>query len=119
MSIKKWFTKLWDYILRYGLGERDIWNMDETEFIVGILRSCEVLVPQEIKKYYTRNPMNREMITCVNYISAHREYIPSYIIIKGKSLLKRWLSDVPAQGYDAKTKWNISDSGYINTEILL
>jgi DDE superfamily endonuclease len=103
----------------YGLGPKDIWNMDETGFMVGMLQDCHVLVPREIKKYYTRNPMNREMVTCVECVSAYGESIPSSIVIKGKHLLKRWLDDAPAQGHHPKTTWNVTESGYMNSDLSL
>jgi hypothetical protein len=45
-----------------------------------------VIVLREIKKCYTRNPNNKELITCVKCISTSREFIPLMIIIKGKKL---------------------------------
>ena len=115
-TIKEWFEKLRLCLRTYGIGVRDIWNMDETGFIVGMLQSCKVLVPHEIKKYYTRNPTNREIVTCVEAVSVAGEFILLYIIIKGKHLLKYWLDNMPNQGYYRETCWTTTQSGYINTE---
>src|SRR5436305_118435 len=61
----------------YGVTEREIWNMDETGFMVGMLKECKVLVPRKIKQCYTRDPSNKEMVTCVEAVSAAGEYIPT------------------------------------------
>ena len=50
-------------------------------------------MPREIKKVYTRNPNNKELVTCVESISAIGECIPSYIIVKGETLQRRWFKD--------------------------
>jgi hypothetical protein len=79
--------------------------MDETGFMVGMLKACQVLVPREIKACYTRNPQNRELVTCVECISAAGEYIPSYIVIKGEHIMALWFKNAAADGHDLNTVW--------------
>jgi hypothetical protein len=115
-TIKDWFELLRICLANYGIGVRDIWNMDETGFMVGILKKCVVMVPREIKKCYTRNPNNKELITCVECIFAAGEFIPSMIIIKGKKLHYRNFTNAAKEGHDKDTSWCNTKSGYIDSE---
>lgn len=115
-EIAEWFEKLRVVMEEYGITPRDIQNMDETGFMVGMLKSCTVLVPQDIKKCYVRDPGAREMVTCVECVSAAGEHIPSTIIAKGSTLPRRQFTDAHKQGHDANTKWCTTDSGFINEE---
>jgi hypothetical protein len=115
-TIKDWFELLRICLANYGIGVRDIWNIDETGFMVGMLKKCVVMVLREIKKCYTRNPNNKELITCVECISAAGEFIPSMIIIKGKKLHYRNFTNAAKEGHDKDTSWCNTKSGYIDSE---
>jgi hypothetical protein len=116
--IGEWFEKLRTCITLYGIGPRDLWNMDETGFMVAMLKACKVLVPREIKKCYVRNPSVRDMVTCVEAVSAAGEYIPSMMILKGTKLFERSFFDTGVCGnnHDPQTKWTTTKSGYIDEE---
>jgi hypothetical protein len=68
-----------------------------------MLKKCVVIVLREIKKCYTRNPNNKELITCVKCISTAGEFIPSMIIIKGKHLYYRNFKNAAKEGHDRNT----------------
>jgi hypothetical protein len=77
--------------------------MDKIGFIVGMLKKCVVMVLREMKKCYTRNPSNKELITYVKYISTAREFIPLIIIIKGKNLYYYNFKNTAKEGHDHDT----------------
>jgi hypothetical protein len=68
-----------------------------------MLKKCVVIVLREIKKCYTQNPNNKELITYVKCISTAREFIPSIIIIKGKHLYYRNFKNAAKEGYNRDT----------------
>jgi DDE superfamily endonuclease len=115
-DIKEWFELLQACMKEYDIGEGEIWNFDETGFQVGMLKGAKVMVPREIKQAYIRSPENREMITCIECISAKGECIPSFIIVKGKNLMGRWFRDWESQGHHPKTAWTYTASGFTDTE---
>ena len=84
--------------------------------MVGILKACQVLVPREIKASYTRNPQNRELVTCVECISTAGEYLPYYICIKWEYLLARCIQNAATDGHDRNTVWTTTQSGYMDAE---
>jgi hypothetical protein len=84
--------------------------------MVSILKKCVVIVLREIKKCYTRNPNNKELITYVKCISASGEFIPLMIIIKGKKLYYRNFTNTAKEGHNKDTSWYNTKSGYINSK---
>jgi hypothetical protein len=53
------------------------------------LKGAAVFILQEFRKAFIRNPYNRELVTCVEYVSAAGEALLSFIIVKGASLQER------------------------------
>ena len=115
-TMKDQFELLWICLANYGIGARDIWNMDKTGFMVGMLKKCIVMVPREMKKCYTQNPNNKELITCIECISASGEFILSMIIIKGKNLHYCNFTNTTKEGHNKNTSWCNTKSGYIDSE---
>jgi hypothetical protein len=111
IDIVEWFE-----LLKKCKEEFDIWNFDETGFQVDNLKGAAVFVLREIKKAFIRDPYNRELVTCVECVSAAGEALPSFIIVKGASLQERWFRDWQDQGHDPNTSWTCTDSGFINEE---
>jgi hypothetical protein len=70
----------------FDIQDIDIWNFDKTGFQVGNLKGAAVFVPREIKKAFIRDPHNRELVTCVECVSAAGEAFPSFTIVKGASI---------------------------------
>jgi DDE superfamily endonuclease len=118
-DIKNWFELLRECMEEYGLDEGDLWNFDETGFQVGEMKGTLVLVPREIKKIYTRTPRDREIVTCIECISARGEAIPTFFITKGKRFMARWTDDWRARGHHPKSSWTASSSGFINEDLAL
>jgi hypothetical protein len=116
IDIVEWFELLKKCKEEFDIQDVDIWNFDETGFQVGNLKGAAVFVPREIKKAFIRDPHNRELVTCVECVSAAGEALPSFIIVKGASLQERWFRDWQDQGHDPNTSWTCTDSGFINEE---
>jgi hypothetical protein len=59
--IQAWFTLVWNVIAKYGIQEADIYNFDETGFLMGMLSSAKVVTSSErCGKPCTKQPGNRE-----------------------------------------------------------
>jgi hypothetical protein len=117
-EIKEWFQLLKTALYEYDIDDGDIWNFDETGFQVGDLKSGTIVwVPREIKAVYKRTPGNRKLVTCVECISARGEALPTFFIIKSKSLPERHIRDWKDQGHDPDSSWTFSDSGFINSDL--
>ncbi|KAM3067039.1 hypothetical protein ACMFMG_012224 [Clarireedia jacksonii] len=87
--IWKWFTLFKDTCKEHGILESDIWNFDETGFMMGIITSHMVVTKAErLGRAKTIQPGNREWATVIITISAEGEVIPPYILLKGVIVTK-------------------------------
>jgi hypothetical protein len=72
-------------IAKYGIHMDDIWNFDETGFMMGMISTGKVVTsakrrggPKSVQ------PGSREWVTVVEAINAEGQSIPPFIIVKGK-----------------------------------
>jgi hypothetical protein len=64
--VRAWFTLVRNMIAKYGIQEVDIYNFDETGFLMGMLSSAKVVTSSERRgKPRTKQPGNREWVTVI------------------------------------------------------
>ena len=82
--IRGWFRLVENTIAKYGIRVDDIWNFDETGFMMGIMQSGMVVTGLERQgRLKSVQPGNREWITVIQAISAKGQLIPPFIIGAG------------------------------------
>lgn len=70
---------------------RNIINFDEAGFRVGCMKGIQILVPTDMKEFYSINPENRKPITIVETINAVGQYPPpSIITVEGHDIMENW-----------------------------
>jgi hypothetical protein len=47
-TIRNWFSLIENIITKYGILKDDIWNFDETGFIMGIIRTSKVVISMKM-----------------------------------------------------------------------
>ncbi len=113
--VRAWFTLVRNMIAKYGIHETDIYNFDETGFLMGMLSSAKVVTSSERRgKPRTKQPGNREWVTVIQGVCATGWAVPSYVVVKGKYHLLPWY-----QNGQFPKDWRIhtSENGWTTNEI--
>ncbi|CAM1507691.1 Fc.00g073320.m01.CDS01 [Cosmosporella sp. VM-42] len=105
--IRKWFTLVANTIAKYGIRSNDIYNFDETGFLMGMIVSGMVIIGSERRgKPKSVQPGNQEWITVIQAINAEGQAIQPFIISSGQYYLANWYreSNLPGNWAIATTQ---------------
>ncbi|EGU85277.1 hypothetical protein FOXB_04208 [Fusarium oxysporum f. sp. conglutinans Fo5176] len=112
--IRNWFRLVENTIAKYGIRSDDIWNFDETGFMMGMISTGKVVTSAERRgRPKSVQPGSREWVTVVEAIGAEGQSIPPFIIVTGKHHLRNWY-----EGSSLPTDWAIATTpnGWTNNE---
>ena len=113
--IRNWFRLVANTVAKYGIRSDDMWNFDETGFMMGIIQSGMVITGSEREgRPKSVQPGNREWITAIQAINAEGQLIPPFIIGAGQYHLANWYRECDLPG-----DWVIatSQNGWTNNEL--
>ena len=86
--IRPWFSLIQSTKEKYGIQDEDIWNFDESGFLMGRITSQLVVTgvdkPGKQKKI---QPGDREWVTLVQAVGSTGKRIPPFLIFAGKVLI--------------------------------
>jgi hypothetical protein len=89
-----WFRLVENVVKKYGINEADIYNFDETGFMMGVISSCTVVTSAERRgRPKLVQQGNREWVTVIQGINSQGWGIPPYIIVAGQYHLSSWYED--------------------------
>jgi hypothetical protein len=89
-----WFRLVENVVKKYGINEADIYNFDETGFMMGVISSCTVVTSAERRgRPKLVQQGNREWVTVIQGINSQGWGIPPYIIVAGQYHLSSWCED--------------------------
>jgi hypothetical protein len=92
--IRNWFRLVGDIRAKYGIGDNDMFNFDETGFMMGMISSSMVVTSAERhSKARMAQPGNREWVTVVQGASGGGWAIPPFIIVAGRFALGNWFEE--------------------------
>ena len=78
-------------IAKYGINDTDIYNFDETRFIMGVISTGMVVTSSDGRvKAKIVQPGNREWVTVIQGVNSQGWTVPPFIIITGKNHLASW-----------------------------
>ena len=114
--IRNWFKLVANIIAKYSIRLDDIWNFDETGFLMGMIASGMVVTGSERRgKPKSVQPGNREWITVIQAINAEGRAIQPFIIGAGQYHLANWYqeSNLPGDWAIATTQngWTDNETG--------
>ncbi|RYC79800.1 hypothetical protein BFJ63_vAg17317 [Fusarium oxysporum f. sp. narcissi] len=112
--IRKWFELVQNMIAKYGIHTDDIYNFDETGFMMGMISTGKVATSAERRgKPKSVQPGNREWATVIQAINAKGWAIPPFIVVVGKHHLRNWY-----EGSSLPTDWAIAttQNGWTDNE---
>jgi hypothetical protein len=113
--IRGWFRLIENTIAKYGIQLNDIWNFDETGFMMGMIEHGMVVTSSERQGMPKRvQPGNREWITVIEAVNAEGQSIPPFIIGAGQYHLANWYRECDLPG-----DWVIalSENGWTNNQL--
>ena len=92
--ISGWFLLLKNTIVKYGIVDADIYNFDETGFMMGVISTAMVVTSSErAGRAKAKQPGNREWVTAVQAINTLGWSVPPLVMIKGKYILLSWYDE--------------------------
>ncbi|EXL90010.1 hypothetical protein FOIG_16710 [Fusarium odoratissimum NRRL 54006] len=113
--IRGWFRLIQNTIAKYGIRSDDIWNFDETGFMMGAIMAGMVVTGSERQgRPKSVQPGNREWITVIQAINAEGQSIAPFIIGAGQYHLANWYRECNLPG-----DWVIAttQNGWTNNEL--
>jgi hypothetical protein len=113
--IRNWFRLVENTIAKYGIRSDDIYNFDETGFMMGMIASGMVVTGAErCGRPKSVQPGSREWITVIQAINAEGRAIPPFIIGAGQYHLANWYRESNLPGDWATAT---SQNGWTDNEI--
>ncbi|KAF4428243.1 hypothetical protein F53441_14059 [Fusarium austroafricanum] len=86
-----WFRLIQNTIAKYSIRSDDIWNFDETGFMMGLIMAGMAVTGSERQgRPKSVQPGNREWITAIPAINAEGQSIAPFIIGSGQYHLANW-----------------------------
>jgi hypothetical protein len=109
-----WFQLVRNTIAKYGIQESDIYNFDETGFMMGIISTGMVVTSAERRgRPKMVQPGNREWVTVIQGVNSQGWAIPPFIIVAGQYHLAAWYDErILPQDWVIAT----SDNGWTTNE---
>jgi hypothetical protein len=113
--IGAWFDLFRNTIAKHGILESDVWNFDETGFLMGQISSTLVITSSDGRaKAKKIQPGNREWVTAIQGVRSDGEVIPPYVVVAGKTHLESWYRDSP---FPPEWTIDLSETGWTNNRI--
>ena len=114
--IRGWFQLLRDTVAKYGIQDEDMYNFDETGFMMGMISTTMVVTSSERRgRPKLAQPGNREWVTVIQGINSQGWAIPPFIIVAGQNHLTNWYEDstLPPDWVIATTHngWTTNEKG--------
>jgi hypothetical protein len=114
--IRNWFRLVENTIAKYGIDLADIYNFDETGFMMGLIASGMVVTGAERRgNPKSVQPGNREWVTVIQAINSEGWVIQPFIVVAGQYHLANWYqeSNLPGDWAIATTQngWTDNETG--------
>ena len=110
-KVVEFFDAYESIIAKYNITGANIYNMDETGFLIGVTSNQLVVAPSFKRKTFVQSPETRQRTTAVECISALGVVIKPLIIFKGASLWSHLTPPNPPEWhYDSNSSaWITND----------
>jgi hypothetical protein len=113
IQIKAWFKLVEDTRVTYGIVDQDVFNFDETGFMMGVASTSKVVTSSDrIGRAISIQPGNREWVTTIECINASGWSIPPFVILSAKLHQASWYQGLPPDWAVA-----VSDNGWTTDEL--
>jgi hypothetical protein len=104
-------------IAKYSICEADIYNFDETGFMMGVISTGMVVTSSDGRaKAKKIQPGNREWVTVVQAVNSVGYAVPPYIIVAGKNHLGSWYDEAE---FPPRWRTGVSQNGWTTNELAI
>ena len=80
--------------MKYGIVDTDIYNFDETGFMIGVILTAIVVTSLErAGRAKAKQPGNREWVTVIQAVNTLGWSVPPFVVMKGKYILLSWYNE--------------------------
>ena len=113
--IHAWFELVRNFTAKYGIVDEDIYNFDETGFLMGQISTTKVVTSTDRRGHVNLiQPGDRECVSVIIGVNSQGWSIPPFIIVRGKNHLRSWSQNSPLP-----SDWVIavSDKGWTTNEL--
>ena len=113
VKISAWYERIQRTRQAYGILDKDMYNFDETGFMMGTGSSSKVVTSADtVGRAVHVQPGNRDWVTAIEGICASGWSIPPFIILSGKLHQASWYRDLPNGWVLA-----VSDNGWTTDQL--
>jgi hypothetical protein len=112
--IRGWFELVRNTIAKYGIHDMDIYNFDETGFMMGIISTATVVTSSDGRARAKRvQPGNREWVTVIQGVNSQGWAVPPFVIVAGKNHLSSWYQN---SGFPPDWVIGVTENGWTTNE---
>jgi hypothetical protein len=112
--IRGWFELVRNTIAKYGINDADIYNFDETGFMMGVISTGMVVTSSDGRTKAKRiQPGNREWVTVIQGVNSQGWAVPPFVIVAGKNHLASWYQN---SGFPPDWVIAVSENGWTTNE---
>ena len=83
-AIREWFNLVRNIKAKYGILDKDVYNFDETGFMMGVIHIGMVVISSDGRKAKLAQPSNYKWAIVIRAIGAQGWALPLYIILTAK-----------------------------------
>jgi hypothetical protein len=112
--IRSWFELVRNTIAKYGINDADIYNFDETGFMMGVISTAMVVTSSDGRTNAKRiQPGNREWVTVIQGVNSQGWTVPPFVVVAGKNHLASWYQN---SGFPPDWVIAVTDNGWTTNE---
>ena len=109
-----WFELVQNTIAKYGINDADIYNFDETGFMIGVISTAMVVTSLDRRvKAKKVQPSNREWVIVIQGVSSQGQAVLPFVIVVGKTHL---VSQYKNSGFLSDWVIAITENGWTTNE---
>jgi hypothetical protein len=108
-----WY-ELYDSTLRkYNIKKRNIWNMDEVGFQMGVLGRTKIVILRSDQNKYVQQPGDKSWASVLETVCGSGKSIPPFLIFNGEHHQLHWYPRNRPEGW----KFGISENGWTSNAL--
>ena len=113
-ALNAWFRLFRNMRAKYGIQDCDLYNFDETGFMMGMIQPSMVVTRSDRQGRSKKvQPGNREWATAISCVSADGFDVPPYLLVQGQYHLANWYTQ---GGMPASWVIKPTSNGWTNNE---
>ena len=98
--IGAWFRLVDNMKAKYGIIDSDLYNFDETGFMMGVICGSSMVVTRADRQGRSKSvqPGNREWATAIECVNSEGWCLPPFLVVQGANHLAHWYSQTNIPG---------------------